>query len=423
MTTEPVTTEQVREIPLDQLVPHPDNPRRKVQTTGPDWKQFVASIQAVGILEPLIVRPLHAASAVEGVSFPETFEIVAGHRRHSGAQVAGLTTAPCLVRTLSDQDVLVNMLVENLQRVDLDPVEEATGYFRLVETGMTQADMAEKVGRSKKHVADRIKMLGAGADILAKVKTGDATIDDALEFAKVTDDEIRTAALELFRHRGDAAYAIQRANDRVVQARRRAKVVESATKKGYEIFDAPSAWNNVPPKHKALDDLGINPGDAQKHGITVVASVSPDGKVLLVTPDVTKARKAVGGGETDEQREAKEREKEAKRKEREAAQLRDAKLGVLAREKASVSDLLAEAAAFIRANIGSDRAHAIGRLLDLEPVQSQGAPNWLKTIEQVSDKVLVRCAYLVDLRARDYSPSAKKQLAALLKDVVVPESE
>lgn len=412
-TMDPDTNDTVVNIPTDQIRPAPNNVRRKAD---PKEGGLEASIKSIGIQVPLLVRPVEE---VDGTCY----ELVAGERRWRAARNLERQTVPAIVRPLTDQQRLIMMLVENLQRSDIDPVEEATGYFRLVETGMTQAEMAEKVGRSKKHVADRIKMLGAGADILAKVKTGDATIEDALAFSKITDEEIRALAVERFTRKGDADWAIQRANDEVVKARKRAKAVEAATKKGYEIYDAPSAWNNVPAKHKALDDLGLHPGDATKHDVRVVASITPEGKMLLVTPDVAKARKAVGGTATDEEKEAKEREKEAKRKQREADQLRDAKLGVLARERANATDLLTEAAAYIRTNIGSDRAMAIARLLDLEPVARQGATNWLATIEPVSDKALVRAAYLVDLRSRAaWQSEAKKELAALIKDVPAPEA-
>lgn len=132
-------------IPLSKLAPHPDNVRRQIG----DVDEISESIAGVGILEPLLVLPL-----VKGKHL-----VVAGNRRLAGARKAKLTEAPCIIRDLTEAEVIEAMLVENLQRNDLTPIEEAKAYGRLVELDTTVAEIAAKVGRSQAHVKGRVALL------------------------------------------------------------------------------------------------------------------------------------------------------------------------------------------------------------------------------------------------------------------------
>lgn len=130
--------------PIDKVHPAPDNVRR---TIG-DVKELAASIAALGILEPLIV-----------VDRGDHFEIVAGARRHKAAQEARVTEVPIIVREFTDAQRVEVMLVENLQRNDLTPIEEAEAYKRLVELGVRQSDIGARVGRTQSHVSQRLALL------------------------------------------------------------------------------------------------------------------------------------------------------------------------------------------------------------------------------------------------------------------------
>jgi ParB family chromosome partitioning protein len=132
-------------LPVESIVPAEDNLRRRIG----DVRDLASSITAVGIVEPLLVSP-----AGDG-----RYVIVAGHRRHAAAQNAGLTQVPCTIRTLSEAERVELMLVENLQRSDLSAIEEASGYFRLVEHGLKPRELARRIGRSAKHVAARLALL------------------------------------------------------------------------------------------------------------------------------------------------------------------------------------------------------------------------------------------------------------------------
>lgn len=119
-------------VEIDRLVGAADNLRRNVNVT-----ELAASIRSIGVLEPLLVTP-----AVDG------FAVVAGHRRLAAARKAGLEVVPCVVREMSEVERVIAMVVENEQRSDLSPIESAEGYFRLIDMGITQKELAKKVGRS-----------------------------------------------------------------------------------------------------------------------------------------------------------------------------------------------------------------------------------------------------------------------------------
>jgi len=184
------TIHSISGIPADQLLDHPDNPRRDLG----DLTELAASIKAGGILEPPIVVPKDTGKS-------PTFLIVAGHRRVAAARLAGLPKVPCIIR--SDLDgrgpVLETMLVENLQRADLDPIAEARALRLLVdECGYTQVKVSERVGRSQAHVSKRLALLDLDAELLGAVVTGEIPIGGALKLAAVT-EPIRRGAVALAR--------------------------------------------------------------------------------------------------------------------------------------------------------------------------------------------------------------------------------
>lgn len=153
-------------IPLTKLKPHPDNIRNAI----PIDKGMVASIESEGILEPLLVLPADA----KGVHL-----VVAGHRRRAHALKAkGVTEVPCIVRDLTPLQVVTTMMVENLQRADVDPFEEAAGYARMVELDATHASIAHDVGCSARHVKDRLALLQLPAAAVAFYRKphGDGTL-------------------------------------------------------------------------------------------------------------------------------------------------------------------------------------------------------------------------------------------------------
>jgi ParB family chromosome partitioning protein len=144
---EPGTGEQVQQVSLASIVPSPLQPRREFAREA--LEELVDSIRQRGIIQPLIVRPAQGQ-----------FELIAGERRWRAAKEVGLSEAPVIVRQASDLEVLELSLIENLQRADLNPIEEAQAYARLAsEFGMSQEEIAEKVGKSRASVANAIRLL------------------------------------------------------------------------------------------------------------------------------------------------------------------------------------------------------------------------------------------------------------------------
>ena len=150
-------------IPIGNIRPGKYQPRR---VFAPEEIQALAqSIRAKGVLQPILVRPLKAE--------PGNYELVAGERRWRAAQQAQLHEIPALVRDLADRDTLEVALVENLQRQDLNALEEARGYERMMaEFGRTQDDVAEIVGKSRPHVANTLRLLGLPAGVQGMVEDG-----------------------------------------------------------------------------------------------------------------------------------------------------------------------------------------------------------------------------------------------------------
>jgi ParB family transcriptional regulator, chromosome partitioning protein len=139
--------ERVHQINLASIVPSTLQPRKDFGREA--LQELIDSIRQHGIIQPLIVRQMGAR-----------FELIAGERRWRAAQEIGLATVPAIVRTASDLEVLELSLIENLQRADLNPIEEAQGYARLAsEFGMRQEDIALKVGRSRAAVANAVRLL------------------------------------------------------------------------------------------------------------------------------------------------------------------------------------------------------------------------------------------------------------------------
>ncbi len=152
-----------RTVAIEALEPGPYQPRRPVDPAS--LEGLVSSIRSRGILQPLLARP-HP-------DVPGRFQIVAGERRWRAAQAAGLHEVPVLVRPLADAEAMAAALVENLQRQDLNPIEEAEGYRRLLdEFALSQEALGEAVGKSRSHVANTLRLLHLPARVQAEVRAG-----------------------------------------------------------------------------------------------------------------------------------------------------------------------------------------------------------------------------------------------------------
>ena len=153
----------VRSIPVERLEPGPFQPRGALQPEA--LAELTESVRARGILQPVLVRP-HPSE-------PGRLQIIAGERRGRAAQAAGLHEIPALVRELADGDAMAASLVENLQRQDLNAIEEAEGYKRLIEEfGLTQEQLGVSVGKSRSHIANAVRLLQLPATVRRDVERG-----------------------------------------------------------------------------------------------------------------------------------------------------------------------------------------------------------------------------------------------------------
>lgn len=151
--SEPSTGERVLRVPLDKVVPSPLQPRKRFNDEHLD--ELVESIREHGVIQPLIVRP------VEG-----KYELIAGERRWRASTRLKLAEVPVIAREASDRDVLEMALIENLQREDLDPLEEAEAYARLAkEFGLKQEEIAQRVGKNRATVSNAIRLLDLDPEV------------------------------------------------------------------------------------------------------------------------------------------------------------------------------------------------------------------------------------------------------------------
>lgn len=166
-----------RLIAIERIKPNPDQPRRDFPEK--DLQDLAASIREQGIIQPLILRP-HPTEA-------DTYEIVAGERRWRAAQLAQLHELPAILRDLDDTQVLEIAIIENIQREDLNAIEEALAYRQLMDRfGHTQEKLAEGLGKSRSHIANLLRLLTLPESVLDFVRSGQLTAGHARALVTAT---------------------------------------------------------------------------------------------------------------------------------------------------------------------------------------------------------------------------------------------
>jgi len=182
----PVAAETVREAPIELLRRNPDQPRRHFEEA--DLEELTNSIREKGILQPILVRPAPGA--------PGEYQIVAGERRWRAAQRAGVRSIPVTVRELNDLDVLEIGLIENVQRADLNALEEASAYKALIERfGRTQEAVAQAVGKSRSHIANSLRLLSLPEPVREHLMAGRLSAGHARAIASAPDPNTLAKAI------------------------------------------------------------------------------------------------------------------------------------------------------------------------------------------------------------------------------------
>src|SRR5881392_3303811 len=172
---QPVASDEIREIELDLIRPGSQQPRTNFDQAKLD--ELAQSIRSTGIIQPLLVRPKGGL-----------FELVAGERRWRAAQIAGLARIPAIIREIPDDRLLEFALVENIQRQELNPIEEANAYKRLIDSlGLTQDEVARRVGRDRTFITNYLRVLKLPTDIQALLEQDKLTFGHARALLSVQD--------------------------------------------------------------------------------------------------------------------------------------------------------------------------------------------------------------------------------------------
>lgn len=202
---------KAQEIKLSQIVPSKLNPRKS--TDAEQMKQLTESIKAQGVLQPIIVRLM-----TESAMGNKTFEIVCGERRYMAAKAAGHETIPAIVMDLTDDQAAEIAIIENLQREDVNAIQEAAGYDAIItKTGCTIADVSLKVGKPAKYITDRIRLLALNPEIRAGIEKGDISPAHGIVLTRIGDPKER---VEFFKAMLKNKWSVRQAENELEQCGR-----------------------------------------------------------------------------------------------------------------------------------------------------------------------------------------------------------
>ena len=172
--------QDIVQLPVDKLIPNPGQPRKNFDEN--ELQELSESIKTFGIIQPII-----AANAGDG-----TYIIIAGERRTRAARLAGLEAVPAIIRDYTDQKRLEISLVENIQRTDLNPIEEAAAYKNLMDySGISQEDLAARMGKNRSTVANSLRLLKLSVEVQKSIEEGKVSSGHARALLSVTDSKAR----------------------------------------------------------------------------------------------------------------------------------------------------------------------------------------------------------------------------------------
>ena len=277
----------ITHLPVEDIRPAEDNPRGSLG----DLSDLANSIAATGVWQPIVVTPRPEDGKPQ-------FLLVIGHRRHAAAIKAGKATIPAIIREMDEPTRLAAMFIENAQREDLTPVEEGRSLRALVSLGMSQREVAKKVGKSQAHISKRLSLLDLPEEIQAEVDTGRLPVGDAVELARLKDDkEIREVikasrydnpALNTVTYEG-VARRVGNVLARQERERNVRKVARALRAEGVTVVEYPRGGGFTSAKTgKRLGDgyghIDITP---EQHATEPchAAAVSPDAEVVYVCTD------------------------------------------------------------------------------------------------------------------------------------------
>jgi ParB/RepB/Spo0J family partition protein len=306
--TDQATVAEFRWVPVEEIHPAEDNLRRDLGDLSD-----LGSVATLGVLEPLLLTPRAAGG----------YTLVAGHRRHAAAQAAGIAQVPAMVRPYTDDERLEVMLVENLQRRDLSPLEEALGYRRLLDLGLRQRALAQRLGVSQSLISKRLALLSLPPAALEQLDSGGITVSDALELTRLVDHPERLeTALTQGREWRDMAEAVREELDQQRLQEAREASLQALTTKRVKIVEAPRWEGWYARKEKPLDQLRLDPTEHAREKCHA-AAVREDGTIVEVcrrpenhaSPAEVARMTTVSEGQREEQQKDRARRQAAKARE------------------------------------------------------------------------------------------------------------
>ncbi|MDR0444143.1 MAG: ParB/RepB/Spo0J family partition protein [Treponema sp.] len=230
----PVSAKGITQLPVDKLAAHPGQPRKTFDET--EMKELADSIAQYGIIQPII-----AADAGDG-----SYIIIAGERRTRAARLAGLKTVPVIIREYTDQKRLEVSLIENIQRSDLNPIEEAAAYKNLMDfSGLSQDELAARVGKNRSTVANALRLLKLPVEIQKSIEQGSVTPGHARALLSVNNVKTRE---KLYKDILAGALSVR-------EAEKRAAALNTVTTDAKE--KKPDAKKKRPPEIDAMADKFI----------------------------------------------------------------------------------------------------------------------------------------------------------------------
>jgi ParB family chromosome partitioning protein len=239
------TTPGVRQVPVASITPNPRQPRHKIDPDA--LRELAESIREHGLIQPLIVTP-----APDSTELAPRYQLIAGERRWSAAKLAGMANVPVIVRGATPQEMLELALVENIQRADLNVLEEANAYRQLMDDfGLTQEQIATKVGKNRTTVTNALRLLKLPPDIQAALADESITEGHARALLTVADEKQQAALLRQVIDAGlsvrQTEEAARRANERPPTADRRSRPERSAA-------ESKEVGREMPAATRALED-------------------------------------------------------------------------------------------------------------------------------------------------------------------------
>ncbi len=290
ISSEKIDRSLVRQIPLDRIEANPDQPRLAFVQESLD--ELTASVREHGVLQPILVRP-------HGVG---QFQLIAGERRWRASRAAGLATIPSLIEEMDDETALEIAIIENLQREDLSPLDEAIMYDRMIrERGYSVRRLAQKLGKDKGYLENRLRLADAPPEIKELVSLRKDTVSHAYELLKVSDPK-RRKRLAGQVARGELS--LVKLRDRIEGRRTRPVVTDGdagvpppeglprpAADDG-GAADAAAAWTGVRPTTLLSDDSLVTAKQHLAEAIEELVAVLHGHDVVSAIPEVDRSNLA-----------------------------------------------------------------------------------------------------------------------------------